>query len=159
MADDHVVGGKGRPIQIAPVKKGGWTKTVRTGFLDTLARTCNVRGACAAVERSPHSAYGLRGRDPAFAALWQQALTMGYERLKQLLLSHALTSINAIEIGADDDAVGDQVRPASPGGRIAPGDIQLALALLRRNRGVDVTPYGRTGMSSGLRRSPSLAGA
>ena len=99
--DTTISGGNKRALQRRAVRNKGWTKARRQRFLDTLAATCNVLASSAAAGIPPTNAYRLRQRDPGFAALWQEALTLGYERLEQALLTHALESINAIEIAAD----------------------------------------------------------
>jgi hypothetical protein len=161
MADEHIVAGNGRALQVARVKRGGWTKQARTRFLDTLAETCNVTMAMEAAGMRGRSAYDLRRRDAQFAALWQEALTLGYERLEQALLAHAIQAINAIEIGAarDGEETGDTGGTANKAGcdfpgsgitRMAPNDVQLALALLNRHR---ATVEGRRAAVRGKRRA------
>ena len=99
--DTTISGGNRRVLQRRAVGHKSWTKARRQRFLDTLAATCNVLASSAAAGVPPTNAYRLRQRDPGFAALWQEALALGYERLEQALLTHALQSINAIEIAAD----------------------------------------------------------
>jgi hypothetical protein len=65
----------------------GWTAARRERFLDCLASQAHVRLACAVVGLSPQSAYRLRSRDPAFAAGWEDALRLGYDRAAQQLLA------------------------------------------------------------------------
>lgn len=141
---DEISSGSGRALQRVDKQKG-WTKERRKVFLETLAATCNVqRSMRAAGMGSGSGIYQLRRRDPAFAALWQDAMTLGYERLEAALLAHALEGINAIEIegsvpvtiGEDAPIEGDTVRFPGSGLRAspAPADIQLALQLLNRHR-------------------------
>ena len=101
--DEEIGCGVARPVQVRRVRKGGWRKATRAKFLSVLADTCNVRIAAEACGMRYGGAYRLRARDPAFAALWQEALGIGYERLENALLAHALTSLNAIEIGVAED--------------------------------------------------------
>ncbi|MES2095145.1 MAG: hypothetical protein V4459_00140 [Pseudomonadota bacterium] len=148
MSDQHIVSGNRRRIQIAPVKVGGWTRAKRQRFLDELARTCNVRMATEAAGMRGKSPYDLRKRDPDFAALWREALEIGYERLEQALLEQALAGVNAIAIDPDrepdaSDEQGDAPQRGHriPGSGIAPTppmtstQAQIALALLNRYRG------------------------
>ena len=101
--DTTISGGNKRALQRQVIKRNGWTKARRKRFLDALAATCNVRAAHEAAGLAPTSGYALRRRDPEFAALWQDALAIGYERLEEALLTHALQAVNAIEIATDGD--------------------------------------------------------
>lgn len=87
-----------RPVQVKRVRSDGWTKTRRTAFLAELAQSCNIGRALAAAGMSGSTAYQLRRRDPEFAAQWQAALEIGYERLETALLRRALEAAGAIEI-------------------------------------------------------------
>lgn len=156
MTDTYLTGQNGRRVQLARVKVGGWTQARRKLFLETLAATCNVTAATAAAGMKGKTAYELRKRDPAFAALWQEALEMGYETLERALLRGALEGVNAIEIGAPDEtartgAIDDDYPGAKPAadrqaGHAAPGSgvprvpasmaqLQFGLSLLNRQRG------------------------
>ena len=52
----------------------GWTEVRRANLIACLSATPDVRRACAMVGLSRQSAYRLRGRDPDFAAAWDDAL-------------------------------------------------------------------------------------
>ena len=143
-----------RPVQVKRVHDTGWTKAKRKRFLDVLAGSCNVRIAAAAVGMGTVGAYRLRRRDPAFAELWKEALSTGYEVLEEALLHRALVGVNAIEIEPALDAIeladsdGGPVRPASGFvGKPATQDVQLALTVLNRHRatveGMRTLPAGR----------------
>lgn len=135
-----------RALQVKACRKDGWTKARRQLFLDTLAQTCNVRLSSQAAGVLPPSSYMLRRRDPAFAALWREALSRGYDRLEEALLSHALQNINDIAIadgdcdifslngktGRDTEAVGAASAGSAP--RASDNTVRLALALLDRHR-------------------------
>lgn len=139
-----------RPLQKQAVRANGWTKERRKLFLDTLAQTCNVRMAIEAAGMSASTAYQLRRRDPAFADLWKEALTTGYERLEEALLRHALEGVNAIEIdretpaalpqrkeACDGESGANAFQPGSgarAGAKPGPEEVQLALLLLNRHR-------------------------
>ena len=164
MTDEHIVEGNRRPLQVAKIKQGGWTKEARRRFLAALAETCNVRMATEASGMRGKSAYDLRKRDPMFATLWQEALAIGYERLEEALLRHALTSLNAIELGEYSDEIDAECpnvaamarrAAATPGSGLHPatlgmGQVQVALAILNRHR---ATVEGRRGIARGRRRA------
>uniref|UniRef100_UPI0035CAFFD7 hypothetical protein n=1 Tax=uncultured Sphingomonas sp. TaxID=158754 RepID=UPI0035CAFFD7 len=67
-----------------------WTVRMKAEFLDSLAATCSVVDAAAAIGVGPVSVYALRRRDPAFLADWEQALMQGYQVLETRLLGHLL---------------------------------------------------------------------
>lgn len=116
-----IAAGNRRRRQMREVGAGGWTRDKRQAFLDMLAVTCNVRLACDAAKMSRGSVYCLRRRDPEFAALWREALLMGYDRLEERLLRQAGAGVNDVAFGTEDP-------PEDP------LDPVLALNLLRSNR-------------------------
>ncbi|WP_404336186.1 hypothetical protein AB2M62_18490 [Sphingomonas sp. MMS12-HWE2-04] len=136
--------GKGRVLQRA-AKRTGWTPAKRRRFLSILAATCNVTHALREVGVEGNSSvYRLRQRDPEFAAQWQQALAMGYQRLEEALLAYAIAAIDCQIEPADPVPLGQPGDPAAAttsqpgsglGRRPAPADVQLALLLLNRHRG------------------------
>lgn len=135
--EDILSSGTRRPIQ----KRAGrsWTKAARTAFLTELAHSCNVRRAVDVVGMAPSGAYKLRKRDPAFADLWAEALEIGYERLENALLEHALIGVNAIDMDAVVDAADARAEAALPGTgfspkAMTPATVQLAMLLLNRHR-------------------------
>lgn len=130
-----------RPSPKARVRKSGWTMGRRRQFLNALAETCNVRHACHVAGMSQSSAYDLRRRDPAFADLWAEALSRGYEALEAALLSYALAGVNAVvatEPTKRNEADPAAVKAKSDAGfdphSINAASIQLALTLLNRHR-------------------------
>lgn len=150
---ERIAGAKNRVVQKARERKDGWTKRRREIFLATLAETCNVSLAMEKTGLSKEAAYCLRKRDPAFADLWAEALARGYETLEAALLSHALTGVNAIAIGApiEGDKPGEAPVKALPGSgfdpkSLNPASVQLALTLLNRHRqAVDGKPVAVRG--------------
>lgn len=116
-----IASGNQRRRQIRSVSDRGWTREKRQTFLDMLAVTCNVGLACAATGMSNAGVYALRRRDPEFAALWRDALLMGYDRLEERLLRRAGAGVNDVEFGTGD-------------GPEEPLDAELALNLLRNHR-------------------------
>ncbi len=56
-----------------------WQQT----FLDSMLSTPNVTVACRAAQISRQQAYRVRGDDPQFAALWQEALDKSVDELEQ----------------------------------------------------------------------------
>ena len=137
----RLCGAPNRPIQRAAIKRNGWTAARRETFLDTLAATCNVRAATAAAGMTSKAAYALRQREPAFAAAWEEALTIGYERLEGELLGCALEAIEDIRNGAatisEDSPAAEAAGWRQPiGSKLPPPvSIKLALSLLGRHRG------------------------
>jgi len=136
-----------RPIQKKRVPATGWTKAKRELFLATLAESCNVHKAAAAAGMTPSGVYQLRKRDAAFAALWAEALELGYERLETALLAHALTGVNAIDIGGAIEG-----RDSGGPDLVSAGAVQLAMSLLTKHRqSVDGKPV----MQRGRRPTPA----
>jgi hypothetical protein len=62
--------------------------------------------------------------DAAFAAAWDEALAIGYDRLENALLVYAIGKVDAVAAGA-------------PGASISNGDLQLAVGMLQRHRAAD----------------------
>lgn len=96
-----------RKSGVGPVRRktrhDGWTQEKRALFLDELKAGCNVREAVRAAGMSDVSAYGLRKRDPAFAAEWAEALEQGYAELEMALLRQAIhgsATTETVEDGA-----------------------------------------------------------
>lgn len=56
------------------IRYDGWTRTKRVTFLVTLAASGRVTFAARSAGLSRKSAYALKARDAAFAALWDRAL-------------------------------------------------------------------------------------
>lgn len=164
--DGQIGGGNNRVLQVTRTRKDGWTKAKRKTFLDALAATCNVKHAAREAGMSTTGLYMLRSRDPAFAELWREAMATGYERLEELLLTRALTGVNALVIGEDAEggaedgaapvtlAGGEGLDGAEPAARAYPKasgfrpatglsaarglpvDLQLAMYLVNRHRAV-----------------------
>ena len=81
--------GGGKRVQIARARIKQWSPRVEGRFLATLAATCNVKAACAAVEMTAASAYAHRKRWTGFSARWDAAIEEGFSRLEAGLLEHA----------------------------------------------------------------------
>jgi hypothetical protein len=124
------------PLQVKQVRHSGWNKARRETFLAVLAQTCNVRLAARLAGMRDKAPYDLRKRDPAFAALWQEALVIGYDRLESGLVAHALTGINAIEISELEprDVPDEGVPGIAQDGAVTREGIDLALTLLKLHR-------------------------
>jgi hypothetical protein len=103
---------------------------MKAAFLDHLSILCNVSAAARAIDLAPSRCYALRRRDPAFAAAWEEALTLGYQAVETQLVSAALN-------GAADD----------PDGVF---DAELAKWLLRERR--------ERGAARGRRPTAAIAG-
>ncbi|MDE0933803.1 MAG: hypothetical protein OSA47_09385 [Novosphingopyxis baekryungensis] len=130
--------GNGNFPQMMPIKRNGWSKKRIDMFLSVLANSCNVQIAAASAGVDRAAAYRRRARDPAFAAGWDAALQVGFDRLEQALLRRAL------EV-ADGFAVADE--PA----QLPPMTIAQAMDFLSRHRR-EVRGDGAVGRGSGGRR-------
>ena len=107
-------GGRNRVTQVRTVRKDGWTAARREGFLLALSMTANVTTAAIGVGITPSGAHALRRREPAFAALWAEALVSGYDRLEEALLMITLAGLRgeAAEAAGDGDSGGVTVGAA-----------------------------------------------
>ena len=119
MPEDSIGGSNGRPFQRRRALRTSLTKAQRIVFLDHLAATANVKRSAEAVGRKAPTLYGMKQRDPEFAAAWQVALEAGYARIEEELLAHAL-----------GDATTDYVPGESEVESARPFDPNLALKLL-----------------------------
>lgn len=109
-----VIGGNpNRGLQKRKPRRDSWTETKRAAFLTELEASCNVRMACEAAALGKDAAYGLRRRDPVFAAAWTLALEQGCENLRALMLARALGTADP-ELIADNRDAGDRAAPAPP---------------------------------------------
>lgn len=88
LAAEKIVGRRNGGLQRRKPKAGDFTPDQRHAFLDALASTCNVRKAAQHVGVAPSTAYSHRINDPAFAELWREAMSVGYDRLEMLVLEH-----------------------------------------------------------------------
>ena len=144
-----MVAAKDRVVQCAAVRKDGWTKARRAGFIAMLSATCNVRASAEAMGMTGWSAYNLRRRDAVFAGQWQEALAEGYGRLEQALMALALEGIDpalVIEAGieqarqetcceAKSEGVGAERRRADAAARAADGGGDAVVAGVGREAG------------------------
>ncbi|WP_327753410.1 hypothetical protein VVT58_08355 [Sphingobium sp. SJ10-10] len=89
--------------QLRAMRKDGFTPELRQKFLETLALTCNVSEAARVVGRNLATVYYLKRRDPGFARAWKQALSIGHEELKALMLRQALFGTEDEEIVLDGE--------------------------------------------------------
>ena len=99
--------------QAAPILRGGaapkrttgrrsdWTKAMGERFCETIAETCNVTLAAAAIGRSIGNVYKWRGKDATFRAAWDRALAVGYSRLELMLLERALHGVEKVVVARD----------------------------------------------------------
>ncbi len=93
-----VKGTNGRRVQIARARVKQWTPRIEDRFLATLAATCNVKAACAEVGMTAASAYGHRGRWPAFAKRWDEAIELGSIQLEFALVAHCCNPFSARDL-------------------------------------------------------------
>lgn len=116
-----------RIVQVRRRRRDFFRESKRGVFLTVLAATCNVRLAAAAAKVGTPTVYRARQRDPEFAALWREAMILGYERLETALLARALGT-DAPPAADFDFGDPDAILPE---GEI---DSDLALRLLAHNR-------------------------
>lgn len=126
-------------------------------FLSVLAATCHVRRAAEAAGVTVSRMYVLRRKDAGFAAQWQDALTIGYDRLEAALISFALEGLDGLTIEPAEDVplVVDPKVPVAGGkpgsqlmNKVSVTTAQFALALLNRHHG---TITGRRAVKTGRR--------
>ncbi|MGD9811367.1 MAG: hypothetical protein AB7U35_08545 [Sphingobium sp.] len=86
--------------------KNLWSERRKQDFLDVLKATCNVQEACRVVGMGAAGAYGLKKRDPAFAAAWQEAVEHGYAELELALLRQTIFGSETTETVDDSGSDG-----------------------------------------------------
>ena len=96
-----VLGGYRGAPQRRVGRRSDWTKAMGEQFCETLADTCNVTLAAAAIGRSIGNVYKWRGKDAAFRATWDRALAVGYSRLELMLLERALHGVEKVVVARD----------------------------------------------------------
>jgi hypothetical protein len=132
----RAVVGIGGAARMIPTRTGKLTAAVQQRFLDTLAATSNVSASARAIGVRASKLYALRESDPAFAAAWERALSMAYERLEQAMLAYAASrfAADAIDPDAADpvaNAAALATRVSSP--EVSRTDLEMAMALLNRS--------------------------
>jgi hypothetical protein len=125
-----------RAVSGGSVRAGRTIRGLRTTFIRTLTQTCSITLAAQAADRSVSTCYRWRTEDAAFAAAWDAALGIGYDRLEAALLEHALKTI---ERAVSDPAAatsdpGSDGAAAAPERTISHADLQFAAGLLARYR-------------------------
>ncbi|RIA37857.1 hypothetical protein DFR49_3746 [Hephaestia caeni] len=154
MADaTKITGSRNRAVQIRNRRRDGFTVQARQTFLDTLAATCNVTASARATGLRVATFYWQRKRDPGFALAWQEALTIGYERLEAALLQYAIARIGTDRIdptAADAAAISDSVVTALENRTVSIAELQFALALLNRH---EAGAQGRAALRKGTKRA------
>ena len=103
---------------------GHTTRLRQLRFAKVLAETCNVAEAAVAAGRTMATVHRWRSVDAAFAAAWDEALAIGYDRLENALLVYAIGKVDAVAGGV-------------AGASISNGDLQLAVGMLQRHRAAD----------------------
>ena len=83
------------PVVTLRPRHDGWSPRHQRDFIQALAATGNVSRAAAAVGSSGTSAYKLRARPDAgsFAAAWDTALAMGYDRTFAMAMDRATNGV------------------------------------------------------------------
>ena len=97
-----VRGTNGVRVQIARARLRQWTPRVEDRFLAALAASCNFKRACAEAGLSVPSAYRHRERWPGFAARWDAAIAVGYDKLDEELVTSALRLLDP-DVRAEHD--------------------------------------------------------
>jgi len=115
----------------APNGTGRRVRERQVQFVSMLAETCSVTAAARAAGVAVAICYRWRGESPAFAAAWDAAIAITYDRLEAGLLQHALATVQRAT--ADDKA---------GGGGVSAADLQFAVGLLGRHRGGDEPKKG-----------------
>ena len=79
------------PVPLQRVQANGWTPRRQRDFIQSLSVIGNVHRAAKAVGMTKQSAYGLRSRAGAesFAAAWDVALEIGYDRHYEVAIQRA----------------------------------------------------------------------
>ncbi len=137
------------PLQQRRQRSNEFSEAQREAFLDSLAETCNVRLSAERAGIAPPSLYRWRGRDMDFAAKWQAALRVGYERLESALLRSALRV--AEQGDAQEPGWAPKAEGAAP---FADMTVAQAMDLLHKHR-ANVT--SERGMPISTRRLPTSA--
>jgi hypothetical protein len=119
--EDAIGPGNGRPVQRRKARANGWTKDRREAFLAELATSCNVVRAHEAAGMASSGVYRLRQRDPEFAAQWQAALEIGYDRLETSLVRRAIEAVDTLVLDEAKEPVAKMT-------------VAEAMALLRLHR-------------------------
>ena len=89
------------------------TQKQREVFLQALAHEPNVSAAAAAAQASREAFYSLRANDAAFAALWDDALAEGADRLESVVWGRAVDGWEEPvygRVGKDQDGLIGTVR-------------------------------------------------
>ncbi|HEY0622217.1 hypothetical protein [Sphingomonas sp.] len=83
------------PVPSASNRRDGWTPRRQRDFIIALALAGTVQRAAKAVGMSRQSAYALRERPDAasFAAAWDMALQLGYDRVFGQAMDRAMNGI------------------------------------------------------------------
>jgi hypothetical protein len=83
------------PVVLVRVRHDGWTPRRQHDFIAALAAMGSVSHALRAVGMTKQSAYTLRGRPGAesFAAAWDIALQMGYDRALHVAIDRATNGV------------------------------------------------------------------
>ena len=103
----------------------GWTEARRKTFLAVMRESGCVRDACRVAGISTTSAYRLRRREPAIAALWEEAQANAQRGLVAVAHHHAVVGKETVIYRG-----GEEVER-----RVAPSDAMLALLIRRGDLG------------------------
>lgn len=108
------------PVAMAP-RTTGWTPRRQHDFIRALAAMGTVGRAARAVGLSRQSAYALRSRPDAasFVRAWDNALSIGYDRIFEMAMDRALNGVTTA-----------RYYRGRPVGTITRPDLRMAMAVL-----------------------------
>jgi len=83
------------PVPRLKERHNGWNPEVQRAFIEALADTGSVKGACRRVNRSEVGAYLLRRHPEAkeFRKAWQAALDLGVQKIEDVAMDRALNGV------------------------------------------------------------------
>lgn len=136
----RAIAGAGGTVRLAPARALAMTTARQKLFLDTLAATSSVRASAKAIGTGLSVIYRHRQRDAGFAAAWDLALQIAYDRLEQAMLAYVASRFETEVI--DPDAADPATRAAALATRVAAPevsrtDLEMAMALLNRGQRQD----------------------
>ena len=95
-----VAPGPGRRWQVKRMRRNRFTRERKIVFLEHFAACCDVQAACREAGICSWTAYQHRRTDPAFAAGWREAETLGYRHLEERALRERIEAMEAIVFDA-----------------------------------------------------------
>ena len=132
--------GAGGKVRLAPTHASSLTMARQKLFLDTLAATSSVSASAKAIGTALSVIYRHRQRDAGFAASWDLALEIAYDRLEQAMLAYVVSRFSTEAIDPDEAdpaaaAASLAARVAAP--EVSRTDLEMAMSLLNRGQRQD----------------------